>query len=676
MDMTSPKRMRLGTKSCAECRRRKIRCIFQTDQAICEACTLHGVTCVAQQKGKPASNETSTSDEAMRQRLEELELQVQQLSRSNDLQTKASPGARSYASISQPSPFANHLTPGFTSTSISSPEQDSPRSDLVNATNSTSSRLQPALDSAPLVHLLRDSSLISIDNSSSAEPLKPFMAESRITSICEAVVSLMPSSQHLDLIFAWTEKFWPVWPPCSYSKAPLALLGTGKSAQAKEMMQRGLSSSNAGFAAKITAWLALCIQQTSRAVVAQVQLSMPQSDLVNVYLNLIRSLLDIDADAGGSLDGVACMLMMYKLYINMGRPHKAWYWTRQAVSAAVNLGLHQRTAEPQSLEAMLWTASWTNERFMAHLLGMPSSVSSVHAGISLADSSSSALDQVRWHLATATGKIIDRDQLSQKSQYSTTVQISQELEEAKDLIPHEWWLPSAQQAPIADLFARQHSKIVYFVHMKLLHLPFMLRSVKESKYRHSWDTAMSASRGAVEAYIFFREAQYADADLCQLMDFSAFSCAMVLIIGHMICPDRAAHEAKESDWQLIETALLCLRKTAVALECPVALQAAQTLEVLNAARRGGYVSQEDYTVVIPYFGKVRINPHMATAEAAQKLDKNMQSTMPNVLEFSTHEFLTDGFWPVDAGLELEANWMDMPTFDLDVDWGQVFTSLQ
>ena len=370
------------------------------------------------------------------------------------------------------------------------------------------------------------------------------------------------------------------------------------------------------------------------------------------------------------------MLMLHKLYINMGRPHKAWYWTRQAVSASVNLGLHQRTADPQTLEAKIWAASWTSERFMAHILGMPSSVASVHAGIALADSGSSALELVRWHLATATGKIIDRDQLPQKSQYSTTVQISQEFEEARALIPHEWWLPSAQQAPIADLFARQHIKIVYFVHLKLLHLPFMLRSIKESKYRHSWDTAMSASRGAVEAYIFFREAQFADSDLCQLMDFSAFSCAIVLIIGHMICPDRAAPEAKDSDWQLIETAMLCLRKTAVALECPVASQAAQTLEVLNAARRGAYVSQDDYTAVIPYFGKVRNNPHMAEAEASQRAGKGSQLVTPNMLEFSTHEFLTDGFWPVDAGLELEANWMDTSAFDLDVDWGQVFTSMQ
>ena len=42
------KKMRKGTKSCSECRRRKIRCIFKEGSPLCEGCTTRGSQCVGQ----------------------------------------------------------------------------------------------------------------------------------------------------------------------------------------------------------------------------------------------------------------------------------------------------------------------------------------------------------------------------------------------------------------------------------------------------------------------------------------------------------------------------------------------------------------------------------------------------------------------------------------------------
>jgi hypothetical protein len=43
-----PKRVRLGTKSCTECRRRKVKCVFDDDQAECQQCNRHSLTCQPQ----------------------------------------------------------------------------------------------------------------------------------------------------------------------------------------------------------------------------------------------------------------------------------------------------------------------------------------------------------------------------------------------------------------------------------------------------------------------------------------------------------------------------------------------------------------------------------------------------------------------------------------------------
>ena len=42
------KKMRKGTKSCSECRRKKIRCVFKEDAPLCDGCISRGTRCVEQ----------------------------------------------------------------------------------------------------------------------------------------------------------------------------------------------------------------------------------------------------------------------------------------------------------------------------------------------------------------------------------------------------------------------------------------------------------------------------------------------------------------------------------------------------------------------------------------------------------------------------------------------------
>ncbi|KFX92085.1 hypothetical protein V490_05575 [Pseudogymnoascus sp. VKM F-3557] len=54
------KRMRKGTQSCTECRRRKIRCSFRPGDDICSPCSSRGSHCIDQQAGDYAADHTRT----------------------------------------------------------------------------------------------------------------------------------------------------------------------------------------------------------------------------------------------------------------------------------------------------------------------------------------------------------------------------------------------------------------------------------------------------------------------------------------------------------------------------------------------------------------------------------------------------------------------------------------
>lgn len=601
----------------------------------------------------------------MRQRLVELESMVERLNSTlqstEQVHTNDSPAHSQLAS--PPTTVSSIQSPSHRTASIHDVDQHHKAKEPNHHQQST--------QIPPLVYLFKESKLAATQSDTANNSSGPaaFMAKNRIKTIQESVLSLLPSAADIEVILQWTERYWPVWPPCHYGPNAEDWLQPGKLEEAKHFIAQAIRSPNAGTAAKGVVWFALCTQQLPRAVLGNIRLAMPQPDLVNVYLSLAKSLLEIDDESGGSLDGVSCMNMKFKAYINMGKPQRAWYWTRQAVSASVNLGLHRADPEMHFCQALNWMLAWTPERFMALTLGLPSSVSSSHPGIALESNGATPLDRIRWVIATVGGKIIDRDQNAKSEQYATTVSISQELEEGRDEMPEEWWRPPPADLPIAEYFLRQSSKTLYFITLKLLHLPYMLRSIKEKKYRHSWDTAMEAGRGIATSYVEFRAAPYADSDLCQLMDFQAFSGAIVLLIGHLLCPDRADEAVKSSDWALVEDVGLALRRTVIIMDCPVASQAARTLEVLTSARKGGYVSPEDFNVVIPYFGKLRINQAMATGASV-----GHDAVTPNCIEFSMNEFVSDYPLQHDFDLELEADWADPALFDLSVNWSEIFTN--
>lgn len=365
----------------------------------------------------------------------------------------------------------------------------------------------------------------------------------------------------------------------------------------------------------------------------------------------------------------------------MGRPQRAWYWNRQAITAAITCGIPPKATRVNERSAMAWAMAWRAERYMAMTLGLPSSTSSLHPGIA-AYPDENEVTAILHFLAVICGKIIDRDQNhgSGGSNYATTVQLGEELEEARQrLFPPHWWHPDQLTPDMtqAEGWYRQSTKVIFFTALKIVHLPYMMRAGTDSRYAHSWDTCMGAARTIANAYREFRRWPKGTAELCQLMDFRAFSAALVLVIGHWVAPARSSAAAAEEDAALVRDVALCLRQTAAVLECRVAEQAVRALDVLDAARRGVYMSDDDYDVVIPYFGRIRINRDMVQPGQQQLLQKPEVAVSDyfNTIEFSTSDFLVD--FPTDTGestaVELCCDWSELGLGYCSADWGHTFT---
>ncbi|CAL5870236.1 uncharacterized protein PFLUO_LOCUS4471 [Penicillium psychrofluorescens] len=694
--MTPSKRMRLGTKSCAECRRRKVRCIFRPDQSACEACLAHEADCVAQQAGdhEALSDEVDT----LKRRLRDLEAIFRKLPPNATLSPR-SDFAGDDASVVRERDAGGNLSSTTTLAHSPATTPSTVGGWPVPATKRGGVELsstEPAVEDSPLMLLFKGASLLDTESApvSTAPPPLPVSAGSEVRQHRDRLASLLPSTHDLDTILEDTEKYWPIWPPYYYGEPGATdILGPGMRQLARQLIFTVIAGSvEPGLIARSALWIALCVQQTSRSILSIVSLAYPQYDLVDAYIRIAKSLLELDRERGGTIDGIESMLMLYKLSINIGRSQTAWYWCRQAITTAVSLGLPRKVDALDIRAAHAWSTAWQTERFMALMLGLPTSVSANHPGTSSNSSSAPLMSRIMWSLARSCGKAIDRDQAPDAAaSYATTVEIDQDMEEAYRLFPDEHWLPLAPDMSLSDCWNQQASKLIFFTMLKLVHIPYMLKSAGETKFLHSWDRAMEAARGAATAYTEFRTWPGTGAALCELMDFQGFSGAMVLIVGHLISPARATTLAKEQDWTLVRDVSLCLRRTVAIMDCAVAAQAVRILDLIDAARHGAYVADEDYAVAIPYFGRIRINKKKVSAGNKNGSDNSLTSsrlglspvlpvdslstltdTYFNTVEFSTNFFTHEYPSKLDSEMELCSNWADPALFCPEIDWAQTF----
>jgi hypothetical protein len=286
---------------------------------------------------------------------------------------------------------------------------------------------------------------------------------------------------------------------------------------------------------------------------------------------------------------------------------------------------------------------------------------------------------MRYDLSIIAGHIIERNQNHRTSEYSVTLNIDQELHQCRGRIPSEWWngLPSIG-TPLETIYGLSIMKMQFYSFRKMLHLPYMLKSAIDENYQYSRLAALDASREIIRAYQTVRVHPDLAISICDVFDFQAFTAAVVLSIDLLSQTSQLETHQEASDWGLIHDLTRSLKSVSEAMECIVAGQAAQLLKILSSFRHGSYSGPENYEVVIPMFGRVRIN-HPKTLRSQNEVNSlydngNFQQFMPK-FEFSTNSFAPFGMTgDIVSDVELGIDWTSILNVDTNYDWSQTFNS--
>jgi hypothetical protein len=385
-------------------------------------------------------------------------------------------------------------------------------------------------------------------------------------------------------------------------------------------------------------WISLSIQHLPTDFESSdLSLPLPLSDLMELYVKTVDKLIVADEELSMSLEGIESILLLSQFYGSVGRPRKAWTTIRRGISHAVLLGLHEPprfSSGPHSTSAIRRDSVWWHlaecESALCLMLGLPTSMTISSKNI---EDESNGLTNIassgvfRRKLALIARTVSQRSQKALSDSQPSTQDIDQELDHLANIMATHWWHDATPKHNIPDII-ENHERIVsqfsYHQVKVYLHLPFFLQPPNEAQHDGSRIQCLNASRNMIVMYIKMREQAAGKVKLCRVIDFQAFTAAIVLVLGQLGYSPAGPEEAREGkdDQYLLQQTIEILRRVSLEYGNLTAAQSHQALTTLVELDREGLEGQT-CKVFVPYFGMISV---MVPARSVLVQDGKQQNT--------------------------------------------------
>ncbi|KZM23221.1 uncharacterized protein EKO05_0008334 [Ascochyta rabiei] len=615
------KKMRKGTHSCFECRRRKIRCIFQSDNPdVCSECFARGSRCIDQENASP--DVVVDHRKNLRERVSRLEALVDSLLEEKSVKSD-SPSHRSQAETMSPRNVYTKDT--FPPTPLSSEASSNILQDIQRVPASNNGRHH-----IPILSVFEDAlndaeEKIKARMGPQHKPLLPqpddgaddrytvvnkhpddVPEESPATSakrerVKQALIAMLPPYDQLTKILNSNSDWWQTWRrKCSGTSGPEQTL--------PQFAAQALASGNIGAIGTVVLAVGIC--------------SSAEDDDVERYIETVDRWVLSDDEYAASLEGMECLILKSKWFADVGQPRRAWICYRKGLMYAQLMGLHRKRTASVAHET-IWWGLYHGDRFLSLLLGLPYGISDSHCDLSMPDFGGEFMHPLVFinNVSKLAGRVIDRNQGTAEQSFAWALQLDQELETLWKKVDPTWLdfseLLATPESNAAELRERIMAQMVYHQIRVYLHLPFMLKSATNSRFTYSRTACLNGSREVLRLYQALRTGTVQPLYECKAVDFIGFTSAVLIQIGLFnfaaVVQDAKSMQELEGDVRLIEISIDIFRRASSEKGGKVALQSAEVLEKMQAKFKSGCTPTngpcddgECDDMVIPYFGTISI----------------------------------------------------------------------
>ncbi|KAK4222795.1 transcription factor sdnS, partial [Podospora fimiseda] len=490
------RKVRKGTHSCWECRRRKIRCQYGGgDDTICLPCQARGSICRSQEFVD--SQPPQLPDRRLAQRLARLE----------DLMAKVvdrvMPESGSGTSSTQN--YSRHASPTTSNYTGSMEDDDAGYEFDENSVDSMLLTIRPTSYTQGLP--IRTRSTDGTRRSSSRGQI------SRNERISQTLYSLFPSQQDVDIITKTSiARFWVVSLFSSYRDQ---LEGKFETPDSVSLIPS--PNSHPTVLSKRLLQLCICLYDHPGAnpEIPLLQMQIPPREQVNNIISIINQLVTTNDDLIATAEGLQTLVLLGHLHSTLGNLRKSWLIFRRAISLAILLGIDRspsnylKYVDPsiplnqRPTPQAIWYRINAYDRFVSLILSLP--VGSQNNSFASEPSMTSDTQQERLgklHTVLAR-RILERERIPPN-------QINSDLDNAARSLGQDWWSIPCLDSSLdhQTLLARTQHLFLQINHFNLkniLHLPYLTQPAHSSPEYIS--TCLSASREILKRFIIYRSPQ-------------------------------------------------------------------------------------------------------------------------------------------------------------------------
>ncbi|KAF2438272.1 hypothetical protein P171DRAFT_437322 [Karstenula rhodostoma CBS 690.94] len=519
---TKRRKVRKGTQSCWDCRRRKVRCIFSAPtNSACDNCTRRKTPCVSQELSEPPSPLSLPGNVQLDLRLNRVEELIGQLSH---------PHQSCPSDLDGPSPHAFGNDSDITA-SISSGQDPS--------------------------QLRATYSFASVGRRHSRRTADGFRELN-----CE-MIAAWPDQTELDLICAISVGLSSQL-HCGMCR-PHPNLSGGKTPSTADLLRLPPIEEHPVLFARKLLLLGTFLQGAVPSAVKAMenQRFQPRQIMERVVDTAIRLVTTRD-ELLGSVEAIECIMLeaMYQNY--SGNLHRSWMATRRAITVAQSMALHRGLSSPSlrflesnarkefDLDHLTFRLA-EMDAYLSIMLGLQrSALETRHITCEKALAACSPVERMQRIHYMVQERIISRSG-SSDFDIIETHKIDQVLREAAAEMSPRWWL-TPNFAPGHDdetKIMRDMTRVMdQFSHYHLLirlHLPYVLSPDRSHDYSKA--VAVNTSRELLNRFLSFRASNPAHY-YCRGSDFLAFITATILCIVHIkssgSAPTKPAGDLSES----------------------------------------------------------------------------------------------------------------------------------
>jgi hypothetical protein len=499
------------------------------------------------------------------------------------------------------------------------------------------------------------------------------------------LVALLPSQHDADIIFESSNG----WMILNGMYRPSKELFVGQDPESYALDMTAISKERPIIVARTLLHLATCIcslppgfNTSSLRNIWNLEATMEN------YVSTVTSLVTSSDELLLTLPGLETLLLLSIYQMNIANLRQAWLLIRRAMNLAQLMGFHRivqvnQIPPVEAIEsaAAIWCCLVDLDRILGLHLRLPfaSGDYPVPEGI--------APHRIhRSRLATICRQVAELDQQVTPQSYVQALALDEKLESMMKEQPKDFWdvpnvPPTARTAESYDVLERLMVQMWHFEIKIFIHLPFLLRAPRESRYEYSKVAALQASRNIVMRWFALRNAGITQA-CCRFAELGVFIAAMTLTLDILI--DMATkgkpevQKAKGSDFAMICRVISEMEK--LGKDCTrerIASRSAVVLKKILSSLDPSKQALGKARLAVPYFGTIELDYKQVPIQPAFDLDSGTAkklSSNGSVGHVPVFSFVQNALWPSsnefgDSELDFDLVLFDgLQDLDLEGNW--------